>query len=615
LAQVLPYSSASPVFGFFFLAVWAAAWVGGARVGLFACVLSFFEALYFLLPPHYSFVLKNSSQLFRLLMQFSTSAIGVLIVAKLRSVVLENTELLAQREAHIAALDQAQQELQESREWLRVTLASIGDAVITTDTQGRVTFLNPVAVSLTGWQPGDAQGQPIQSVFRVLNEQTRVPAPDVVSRVLEQGRVTELANHTALLAKDGREIPIEDSAAPILDSRGNVIGVVLVFHDVTEKRRAQEALRYQLDLVQAITQSAADSIFVTDANGCVAFVNQEGERVFGSAGKELLGKNLHETIHHHYPDGRPFAASECKLAELHRFGEGIRNFDDVFFRNDGSPLSVSCSNAPLEVSGKRVGTVLVVRDITERKQAEEALRRSEKLASVGRLAASIAHEINNPLEAVTNTLFLARTHPEVPASARQYLEMADDELKRIAHITRQTLGFYREASAPATVSVSSVMDSAVDLLRGKVKVKGAVIERQYDGDLRVTAVAGELRQVFANLLANSLDAIAPSGTIWLRLSSLKRVNGGEPCVRVTVADNGQGIDAAALPHLFEPLFTTKESIGSGLGLWVSKQIINKHRGSIRIRSRAAGARRGTVISMVIPVAAAQAPQARSAAAK
>jgi len=614
LAQVLPYSSESPVFAFFFLAVWAAAWIGGARVGFFACALSFVEALYFLLPPHYSFVPKNSSQLFRLLIQFSVSAVGVLFVARLRSAVLQNTELLAQRETHLAALHDAQEQLRDSGEWLRVTLTSIGDAVMATDTSGRVTFLNPVAVALTGWQPDDAQGQPIQSVFRIINEQTRITTQDIVTQVLADGHVVELANHTVLLAKDGREIPIEDSAAPIRDCTGKIIGVVLVFHDVAEKRQTQEALRYQLDLIQAITQGAADTIFVTNSEGCVTFVNREAEKVFGVNCDELLGKNLHNAIHHHYPDGRRFPASECKLAELHRFGEGVRNFDDVFFRTDGSPVSVSCSNAPVEVSGKRVGTVLVVRDITDRKQAEEALLRSEKLASVGRMAASIAHEINNPLEAVTNALYLARTNAADPVSVERYLEMADDELKRIAHITRQTLGFYRESSAPTAVSVNSTIDSAVDLLRGKIRVKRAAIERQYDGDLRVTAVPGELRQVFANLLTNSLDALDDSGTIKLRVSTSRYVNSGRTYVRVTVADNGKGIDATTLPRIFEPLFTTKESTGSGLGLWVSKQIIDKHHGSIRVRSQASGERRGTAFSIVIPTDAEQAPKARAAAA-
>ena len=373
-----------------------------------------------------------------------------------------NDELLKE----IVERKRVEEALRESQEWLRVTLTSIGDAVIAADTAGRVTFLNPVAAALTGWQSDEAQGQPIGSVFQLINEQTRLPVDDIVQRVLKEGRAVELANHTALLARNGREIPVEDSAAPIPDSARKVIGVVLVFHDVTERKRA-----------------------------------------------------------------------------------------------------------------------------------EEALLRSEKLASVGRMAASIAHEINNPLAAVTNTLYLARMSANEPELVRQYLDMADDELKRVSHITRQTLGFYRESSAPTAVSVNSIVDSAVDLLRGKIKLKRGNIEKQYDGDLQVTAVSGELRQVFSNLLANSLDAIDEEGTIKLRVSRSSRVNGD---VRVTVADNGKGIDAATLPRIFEPLFTTKESTGSGLGLWVSKQLIDKHHGSIRVRSSSNGVRRGTVFSVILP---------------
>jgi len=362
-------------------------------------------------------------------------------------------------------------ELRQARGWLSVTLSSIGDAVLATDITGLVTFVNPVAAALTGWKPEEAEGQPIQKVFQILNEKTRIPAEDIVLRVLQEGHVVELANHTALITKDGREIPIEDSAAPIRDHSDNVVGVVLVFHDVTEKRRA-----------------------------------------------------------------------------------------------------------------------------------EAALVRSEKLASVGRMAASIAHEINNPLEAVMSLLFLASENKELPEKVRQYLEMADGELKRVAHITRQSLGFYRESNAPALTSVNAVLDSAVDLLKSKITAKLAVIEKQWDGDLEVTAVPGELRQVFSNLLANSLDAIDEKGTIKLRVSSGGAFNNGQRCVRITVADNGKGISASSRSHLFEPLYTTKGTVGTGLGLWVSKQIVDKHGGTIRMHSRTDGARRGTAFSVVLPVA-------------
>lgn len=229
-------------------------------------------------------------------------------------------------------------------------------------------------------------------------------------------------------------------------------------------------------------------------------------------------------------------------------------------------------------------------DITERKLAEQALLRAEKLASVGRMAAAIAHELNNPLEAVTNLVFLANQSEALSKSTSKLLETADAELRRMAHITRQSLGFYREAATPELTSVHAVLDSALDVLKSKVKSKHAVIEKQWKGDVQVVGIPGELRQVFSNLLANSLDAIQDGGRIGLRVTA------NEQHVRVTVADNGKGISTDLQQHIFEPFFTTKGTTGTGLGLWVSKEIIDKHGGIIQMRSKA---QYGTVVSVLL----------------
>ena len=164
---------------------------------------------------------------------------STMMTSDLKAVTASKADL----EREIAERKQAEEELRRQREWLRVTLTSIGDAVMTTDASGRITFLNPIAQALTGWQAEEAVGQPIQSVFRIINEQSREPGEDIVQRVLQEGSVVTLANNTALITREGQTIPIEDSAAPIKDDEGNISGVVLVFHDVTGKRRAQEALR------------------------------------------------------------------------------------------------------------------------------------------------------------------------------------------------------------------------------------------------------------------------------------------------------------------------------------------------------------------------------------
>ena len=236
--------------------------------------------------------------------------------------------------------------------------------------------------------------------------------------------------------------------------------------------------------------------------------------------------------------------------------------------------------------------------LTLGKKAEKALIGSEKLASAGRMSAALAHEINNPLAAVMNLLFLAQTTGEIPSAIRRYLETADGELKRIAHITRQTLGFYRESSAPRTFLVVTLLNSVIDLLQAKMVSTQVIVEKQCDDLLQITAIFGELRQVISNLMLNSLDALGEGGRVTLRASTSRNPLDGSSRIRITIADNGQGISAAALPRIFEPFFTTKGSTGNGLGLWVTKQIIEKHGGSVRVRSRTCKPQ-GTTFSMVL----------------
>lgn len=238
-------------------------------------------------------------------------------------------------------------------------------------------------------------------------------------------------------------------------------------------------------------------------------------------------------------------------------------------------------------------------DITARKNSERALLQTERLASVGRMAASIAHEINNPLEALSNLIYLAMTSENVPQAVSERLAQADLELRRVAHITRQSLGFYRETSTPTDTDVNALVESAVDLLRSKIDQKNIVIEKKWNKTCHVRGVAGELRQVFSNLLANSIDAVDQNGRIVLRISECA-MNDDHPSVLIIFADNGKGIDPTSKTRIFEPLYTTKGTVGTGLGLWVTKEIIDKHQGSIRMHSSNRPPHLGTVFGVFIP---------------
>jgi PAS domain S-box-containing protein len=242
---------------------------------------------------------------------------------------------------------------------------------------------------------------------------------------------------------------------------------------------------------------------------------------------------------------------------------------------------------PLRLTG-------VAMDVTERKRTQEALIRSEKLASVGRMAATMAHEINNPLEAVMNALYLASSDTSLTSETRAHLDLAGKELDRVVHMAKQTLGFYRENSVPGKVHLPGLVDELVGLFSRKLSYKRIALERTYRGGGEINGIAGELRQIVSNLLANSIDALEQQGTVHIRISDFRQKR---YAVRLTIADNGFGIKPEHLNSIFEPFFTTKKDVGTGLGLWVTRQIVEKHGGSIHVRSQRG---KGAVFSVYLP---------------
>ena len=259
---------------------------------------------------------------------------------------------------------------------------------------------------------------------------------------------------------------------------------------------------------------------------------------------------------------------------------------------------------PVRTTPRQVRWVgVIVQDISERKRNEEALRRTEKLAATGRLAASIAHEINNPLEAMTNLLFLLRNFSNLDENALNYVGMAENELRRITEITQQTLRFYRQSTLPARANMGELLDSVVALFHTHLTRAGVEVEKRYAENVELYCFSGEVRQVMANLVGNAIDASKPGGRIEVRARRSRSWH--EPHqegVRFTVADTGAGMSPEVRRRIFEAFFTTKEMTGTGLGLWVSHEIVLKHQGSIRVRSRVAadGQTSGTVFHLFFP---------------
>lgn len=371
-------------------------------------------------------------------------------------------------DATLVKLAQNTREAHESRQRFKTTLESIGDGVIACDISGHVQFLNAVAVGLTGWMADDAIGKPLSEVFHIVNENTREPAENPVEQVRRLKKVVGLANHTLLISRQSKEFLVDDSAAPILSADGEMTGIVLVFHDVTEQRRTEAAL----------------------------------------------------------------------------------------------------------ISG-------------------------EKLAVAGRLAASIAHEIHNPLDSVSNLLFLLRDE-QSPAKRTEYLQMAQQELGRTMQISRTMLSLYRESKAPVPVDLKDLIEGVLLLLERRIIMQKIELKTEFAQGCVVEGFPAEIRQVLTNVLVNAVEAAGTNGRMRVRLHATPAEEFRGAGAVIEVADSGAGIREGDAQRLFRPFFTTKGEQGTGLGLWVSMGIVQKHGGMIRLENCGEAVYKGACASIYLP---------------
>jgi two-component system NtrC family sensor kinase len=251
--------------------------------------------------------------------------------------------------------------------------------------------------------------------------------------------------------------------------------------------------------------------------------------------------------------------------------------------------------------GSLSGSVLILTDITDHKKLQETLKLSERLAATGRLAHIIAHEINNPLEAMSNLLFLAEQDTTGYPETQRYIQQASTELIRISQITKQVLAYHRESKQPMLTSANEVLSSVIAMFRAHVGGMGVALETRFGCNQDLLVNPGEIHQVFSNIISNALDAIAPShGKLKIRCLRSRDIRTNLPGVRFLFSDNGSGVDPSAAPHIFEAFYTTKEAQGSGIGLWLSAEMIEKHKGRIRMRTRTRGPYRGTLFDIFLP---------------
>jgi PAS domain S-box-containing protein len=472
----------------------------------------------------------------------------------------------------------AEDEVRRQRELYRVTLASIGDAVISTDREGQVTFLNAIAATLIGLSPEQINGQKLDQVFRIINERTRQPAENPVKRVLEEGVMVGLANHTVLISAQGQETPIDDSAAPIRHADGSLAGVVLVFRDVKEVRRATDA-RQRL---AAIVESSDDAIVRKDLNGVVQTWNRGAERIFGYTAEEMVGQPITLILP---PDQ---LQEEAEILDKLRRGERIDHFETVRVRKDGRRVDVSVTISPIrDLEGEIVGASKIARDITEQKRTQQALleedrRKDEFLAMLG-------HELRNPLAPIRNALHIMR----MPGASRETIEQAQemterqvqqlvrlvDDLLDVSRVMRGRIELRKEL-----VELSTVIARAVEMAQPLLDGQGQQLVVSLSAEpIWLDADVARITQVLGNLLNNAAKFSQRSGRVWLSADRDSNT------ARISIKDEGAGIAPALLPHIFDLFVQGDTSLGRsrgglGVGLTVASRLVELHGGTITAKS-------------------------------
>jgi PAS domain S-box-containing protein len=368
---------------------------------------------------------------------------------------------------------------------------------------------------------------------------------------------------------------------------------VLVAGLARQRSRAETQADEIRQRLASIVTSSEDAIAACTVDGIVTSWNRGAEMLYGYKEEEILGRPMSVLL----PLER-YRELEQSLERLNR-DERVGSYETERVHKNGSRLQVQLSVSPIRnEKGKLIGASAISRDIGQQKRTEEALRRNERLATAGRLTAAIAHEIRNPLEALTNLVYLARRDA---AGRDGYLHLAEKEIERLDAIAQQALGFVRENTSPEMLKPAQLIDEVLQLYMRKLQQNRIALEKRTQDHLAIQGFPGELRQLISNLILNATEAMKGGGRLRIRVTRMRERSGEQRSgVRITVADTGCGIGPPALPHIFEPFFTTKKETGTGLGLWLAYGIVRKHSGWIRVASKVNGGSTGTVFMVFLP---------------
>lgn len=484
-----------------------------------------------------------------------------------------------------AEMAQAVAEARSQHERLRGIVDAAMDAIITIDESQQIQGFNHAAEQVFRCSASDVLNQPLD---KLIPERFRQAHRVHIESFGQSGVTTRSMLKPGTLwglRADGEEFPLEASISQIEKSGQKLFTVIL--RDITERKRVEAELQRERERLSQALAAGKMGVYEMDLAQNTLWLSPEAYSVLGTTAevfptsvksfvelvhpkdRELLLQHITESVEYHKPINHEF-----RILKPDRKERWIRCQGKIEFNEAG--LAVRHSG-------------LLV-DVTERKQNEQMLRRWEKLATAARLSAAMAHEINNPLAAVVNLIYLAKTAPETTASVSQLLVQAEHGLERVAHAARQTLGFYRESNRPEQINLTDLIESVLELYSHRLVSEHISIERAFGECAPIRGVRGEIRQVVANVIVNAIDAVAKGGVIVIGIQSVPGDKGG--AAEIVVTDNGPGIAREDIAKIFEPFFTTKGGTGMGLGLWVTREIVERHGGSITVSPRTDGSEIG-----------------------
>ncbi len=472
----------------------------------------------------------------------------------------------------------------EARAHLAAIVDSSDDPIVSKTLDGIITSWNSAASRVFGYEPDEIIGR---SILTLIPPELHHEEEEILRKLRAGQRIEHF--ETIRVRKNGEQFPISVTISPIRDESGTVVGASKIARDITERKKLEES-RFRL---AAIVDSADDAIISKDLNGIVKTWNNGAERMFEYAAQDMIGQSILRLIPEH------LQYEEESILKRLRAGGRIDHYETIRRKKNGELIEVSVTISPIQdESGTVIGASKIARDISDRKRMERRLLQSEKLAATGRMAAAVAHEINNPLEGVLNLVFLARQNSPAESKLHNLLLAAEGELERVAHIARQTLGYYKESGGPASVYVHDLLENVLLVYNSKIIANGISVETQFNDLRQITVMKGEFLQIFSNVIANAIDAMPEGGT--LAISTRQVLSSANDGIQITIRDDGAGIDPQHLPHVFEAFFTTKASLGTGIGLWVAKQLVERRGGQITLTSTTDHKNPGTTLTIFVP---------------